>query len=461
MIGFTARRGAFVLILSVLAVLGVVGVGCAAPAGESVAGDWQGAIEIPDSPLPVGVHLGEDGASGTIDIPSQGLTGKELSAVRVDGEAVSFAIAGIPGDPAFRGRLAGDAIRGDFTQSGRTFPFSLARGTLPPPARPQTPAQPYPYRSEDVTFPSGDLTLAGTVTTPEGPGPFPAVVLITGSGAQDRDETIAGHKPFLVLADALTRAGVAVLRTDDRGVGASGGAPSGTPYADLADDARAGVAYLRTRPDVDPARIGLFGHSEGGYLAPLAVQRSAPGDIAFAVLMAGPSVPGGDVLIEQNRLILDAAGAPADQVEAQVDRVRQMITQVQAGDVAGAERTAREQAVAQGVPAEQADAAAAQVPALVPFLTYDPRPALAALRVPVFAFFGSKDLQVPPAQNEGPMRDALAGSPDATVRTFDGLNHLMQPAGTGAPTEYATLETTIDPAVLGAVTAWVTRVTGR
>lgn len=455
MIVFMVRRGAFALSLSVLAVLGVVATGCAAPTGASAAGDWQGAVEIPGSPLPIGVHLAENGTSGTIDIPSQGLTGVELSAVRVDGDAVSFAVPDIPGDPAFRGTVDGDALRGDLTQSGQTFPFSLTRGTLPPPARPQNPVQPYPYRSEDVTFPSGDVTLAGTVTTPEGPGPFPAVVMITGSGAQDRDETLAGHKPFLVLADALTRAGVAVLRTDDRGVGRSGGSAAGTPYADLADDARAGVAHLRTRPEVDPARIGLFGHSEGGYLAPLAVQRSAPGDIAFAVLMAGPSVGGGDVLVEQNRLILAAAGAPADQVEAQVGRVRQMVAQVRAGDVAGAERTAREQAVAQGLPAEQADAAAAQVPALVPFLTYDPRPALAALRIPVFAFFGSKDLQVPPAQSEGPMREALAGSPEATVRTFDGLNHLMQPAPTGSPAEYAAIETTIHPAVLDAVTDWV------
>jgi dienelactone hydrolase len=455
MIVVMVRRGASVLVLAVLAVLGAVG--CAAPAAGTVAGDWQGAVEVPGSPLPIGVHLAEDGASGTIDIPSQGLTGRALSAVRVDGSAISFAIPGIPGDPTFRGSLDGDALRGDFTQSGQRFAFSLTRGTLPPPARPQTPAPPYPYRSADVTFRSGDLTLAGTVTTPEGPGPFPAVVMITGSGAQDRDETLAGHKPFLVLADALTRAGVAVLRTDDRGVGGSGGTLDGTPYADLADDARAGVAYLRTRADVDPARIGLFGHSEGGYLAPLAVQGAAPGDIAFLVLMAGPSVPGGDVLLEQNRLILAAAGVPADQVEAQVEHVRQMITQVQAGDVAGAGRTAREQAAAQGLAAEQGDAAAAQVPTLVPFLTYDPRPALAALRIPVFAFFGAKDLQVPPTQNDGPMREALAGAPDATVRTFDGLNHLMQPATTGSPAEYASIETTIDPAVLDAVRTWVTQ----
>ncbi|GAA4680977.1 alpha/beta hydrolase [Pseudonocardia yuanmonensis] len=449
------RRGASVLVLSVLAVLGTVAVECAAPAAGSAAGDWQGTVEVPGAPLPVGVHLTEDGRSGTIDIPSQGIAGKALSGVGVDGTAVSFAIPDVPGDPTFRGTLDGDAIRGDLTQSGRTFAFSLTRGTLPVPARPQTPAPPFPYRSEDVTFPSGGLTLAGTVTTPEGPGPFPAVVMITGSGAQDRDETLAGHKPFLVPADVLTRAGVAVLRTDDRGVGGSGGSLDGTPYADLADDARAGVAYLRTRPDVDPARIGLFGHSEGGYLAPLAVQRSAPGEIAFTVLMAGPAVPGGDVLVEQNRLILTAAGLPADQVEAQVERVGRMIAQVRAGDVAGAQQTAREQAVAQGLPAEQADAAAAQVPSLVPFLTDDPRPALSALRIPVLAFFGSKDLQVPPAQNEQPMRDALAGSPDATVRTFDGLNHLLQPAPTGSPAEYAMIETTIDPAVLEAVTTWL------
>lgn len=261
----------------------------------------------------------------------------------------------------------------------------------PPPARPQEPKPPYPYRAEDVTYPSAKITLAGTLTLPDGPGPFPAVLMITGSGQQDRDETTAGHKPFLVLADALTRAGIAVLRVDDRGVGGSGGdlaesdtaasSDTASAYDGLAADALAGVVYLTGRAEVDPRKVGLFGHSEGGCLAPLVAQR-AGGAVAFVAMMAGPAVPGA-------------------------------------------------------------------------LAAYDPAPALSALAVPVLAFYGDKDLQVPPSQNEPAMRRLLAGKPDVTIRTFAGLNHLMQPATTGAPDEYGAIETTIAPEVLDLVTDWM------
>lgn len=450
MIGMV-RRGVWALVLM------LVMSGCAAgptgiPSGSAFAGDWQGTMEVPGQPLSFAIHIGEDQASGTIDIPTQMVQGVPLDGVALEGETVRFGISAVPGAPSFTGTLSGDSITGTLSQSGQSIPFSLARGALPAAARPQEPQPPFPYRTEDVTVRSGDVTLAGTVTAPQGPGPFPGVVMITGSGAQDRDETIAGHKLFLVLADAMTRAGFVVLRTDDRGVGGSGGTLDGTPYAVLADDALAGAALLRDRPDVDPARVGLFGHSEGGYLAPLAAQR---GEVAFAVLMAGPSVSGGDVLVEQNQLLLTAAGLPTDQVDAGVENIRTLVAQVRAGDLDAARQAARDQAAAQGLPADQADAAAAQVDALVPFLTYDPQPALRALRIPTYAFFGSKDLQVPPAQSEQPMRDALAGAPGSEIRTFEGLNHLMQPAQTGTPAEYATIETTIAPEVLDAVTTWL------
>jgi uncharacterized protein len=439
------RRGAWVLVL-------VLAAGCATgptgiPAGSSFAGDWQGAMEVPGQPLPFALHIGEDQTSGTMDIPTQLVTGAVLDGVGVEGDQVRFGISAVPGSPRYTGTLSGDSITGTIVQGEQEFTFSLVRGTLAAPARPQEPQPPYPYRVEEVTVRSDDVTLAGTVTAPPGPGPFPGVVMITGSGAQDRDETLAGHKPFLLLADTLTRAGFVVLRTDDRGVGGSGGTLDGTPYDVLADDALAGAALLRERPDV--GRVGLFGHSEGGYLAPLAAQR---GRVDFAVLMAGPAVPGGDVLIEQNQLLLTAAGLPPDQVSAQVSAVRALVAQVRSGNLDAARQTLRDQATAQGVNPE---AAAAQVDALVPFLTYDPQPALRALRIPTYAFFGEKDLQVPPAQSEIPMRDALRLAPSSEVRTFPGLNHLMQPAATGSVQEYATIDTTIDPAVLDAVTTWL------
>ncbi len=384
-----------------IALLLLVVLSCsAAPdnATSGIVGDWAGRIGLPGTPLDVGIRFTDDGGGlgGTIDIPAQGVTALPLGEVRLDDRAVSFTLPGMPGNAAFRGTLegSGDAatIRGDFTQSGGTYPLSLSRGTVKGPARPQEPQPPFPYRSEDVTYRSGNVDLAGTLTLPKGDGPFTAVLLLTGSGAQDRDGTGDGHKPFLLLADTLTRAGYAVLRVDDRGVGGSGGDLAATTYDDLTGDALAGVEYLKGRADIDPARIGLFGHSEGGYLAPLAAQRS--GTVAFVIMMAGPA-----------------------EIEA----------------------TARARAT----------------PSSRSFVTYNPGPALDALDVPMFAFFGGKDLQVPPAQSEPVLRERLADNPDATVRTFPGLNHLMQPATTGIPGEYAMIETTISPEVLDATTRWM------
>lgn len=220
------------------------------------------------------------------------------------GSRLSFGLRGVPDAPVFDGTVSGTGeaarITGDFTQSGQTFPFTLERGAVQAVSRPQEPQPPFPYRSEAVSFQNGEVTLAGTLTLPAGEGPFAAVLFITGSGPQDRDETIARHRPFLLLTDTLTRAGYATLRVDDRGVGGSSGDLSRATYDDLTGDVLAGVASLRAHPAIDRERIGLFGHSEGGYLAPLAAARSD--DVAFVIMMAGPAVPGEAVLRLQNHL---------------------------------------------------------------------------------------------------------------------------------------------------------------
>lgn len=449
------------LIALVLFVVGVLVAGCSSDSNppEPTTGDWHGVIEIPGQPLPVGVTFtGTD--NGTIDIPLRGMAGAPLKDVQSTRAGVSFAIADVPGDPNFHGAYdqSADRIAGDFTQSGKTFKLSLQRGKVAPPNRPQTPKEPFPYKSEDVTYRSGDLTIAGTLTKPEGSGPFPAVLLITGSGAQDRNEELFGHKPFLLVADTLTRAGYAVLRTDDRGVGGTGGKLDDANYTDLAGDAAAGVGFLRGRPDVDPARVGLFGHSEGGYLAPLVAARPDSG-VAFVILMAGPGVPGADVLVEQTRLIAAAGGAPADVVDTQVRQTAELAALLKAGDLAGAKELARKQneELPPDKRAAESVVAAGITPYLAALVAYDPAPALKALRVPVLAFYGGNDLQVPPSQSEQPMRDNLAADPDATVHVFPGLNHLMQPTKTGLPSEYGSIETTISPDVLTFVTGWLTQ----
>ncbi|MBH0781370.1 alpha/beta hydrolase family protein [Nocardia bovistercoris] len=420
-------------------------------------GDWHGAVQVPGQPLEIGVSFAGDGTA-TIDIPAQGLTAVPLRDVKSDRTAVEFAIPNIPGDPRFRGRYESERITGDLSQSGQSFPVSFERGKVAGPSRPQEPKPPYPYRSEDVTYRSGDLTVAGTLTTPQGPGPFPAVLMITGSGAQNRDEEIMGHKPFLLFADTLTRAGYAVLRTDDRGIGGTGGDLGQANYTDLAGDAAAGVRFLRARTDIDPARVGLFGHSEGGYLAPLVAAAPESG-VAFAVLMAGPSVPGSDVLVEQTKVIMAANGATPQDIDTEVANTAEMSRLLRAGDVEGAKAFLKRANAAapadKRVPDAQVDAQI--TPYFAALIRYDPAPALSALRIPVLAFFGGSDLQVLPAQNEQPMRDLLAAGPDSTVHTFAGLNHLMQPSASGNPSEYAVIETTVSPEVLTFVTDWLTR----
>ncbi|WP_433759784.1 alpha/beta hydrolase family protein [Nocardia sp. CA-135398] len=446
-------------LVSVLVLIVALVAGCSSEKGEtrSLTGDWHGSIEVPGAPLALGVNFADNG-SATIDIPSQGLNGAELKDVSAEPDRVAFAIPNTPGDPVFEGKFDKDANRivGEFRQAGQSLPLTLEPGKIGPPAHPQEPKPPYPYRSEDVTYRDGDITIAGTLTRPEGNGPFPAILMISGSGPQDRNEELMGHKPFLLLADTFTRAGYAVLRTDDRGVGGTSGKLDDATYNDLAEDAAAGVRFLRARPGIDPARVGLFGHSEGGYLAPLVASRPDSG-VAFAVLMAGPSVPGWEVLIEQNRALLSAGGAPQSRVDDQVSYITEWTNLIRSGNMAAAKDLAYRHN--ESLPPNQRASAetldAYNTTYMASFITYDPAPALSALRIPVLAFFGTKDMQVLANQNEQPMRDRLSADPDATVHVFPGLNHLMQPADSGLPGEYTSIETTIAPDVLTYTTTWL------
>lgn len=446
-------RAVRMMALSGFTIVSIV-LGCGSGHAEPVGGDWHGAIEIPGQPLDIAVHVtGVDAA--TIDIPAQGVQGLALEDVVFEAERVEFAIPDVAGDPVYHGTRHGDRVDGEFTQSGQAFPLHLQQGPLEI-SRPQEPQPPLPYRSEDVAYRNGDINIAGTLTAPEGEGPFPAVLLITGSGAQDRNEELRTHRPFLVLADTLTRAGYAVLRTDDRGVGGTGGQNAQATYEDMVTDVEAGVGFLGDRDDIDTERVGLLGHSEGGYLAPVVAAKPDSG-VAFTMLMSGPAVSGGDVLIEQNRMLYESAGASPEEVDRQTAFTTEFVALVRSGDLAAADELSRKHN--ESLPPEQrapdGQLADMLTPSMVSLINYDPAPALSAARVPVLAFFGGKDVQVPATQNEQPMRDLLAGNPDATVRTFDGLNHLMQPANTGLPGEYATIETTIDPGVLDYVTGWL------
>ncbi|MGA3020263.1 MAG: alpha/beta fold hydrolase, partial [Bryobacteraceae bacterium] len=302
-------------LMAVLALSAVV-----AAQGQDIDGTWQGALDTGAGTLRLVVHLSstKDGLTATMDSPDQGASGLPVSLVKRDGSAFTLEMKalGVKFDGIISKYLS--TIVGNYTHGGGSLPLVLTRGAAAAaaaPRRPQNPVKPYPYREEDVTYENqaAGIRLAGTLTIPQGKGPFPAVALITGSGPHDRDEALMDHKPFLVLADYLTRRGIAVLRTDKRGTAKSGGVYATATTADFATDTEAAIAYLKTRPEVDARKIGLIGHSEGGVIAPMVAARNK--DVAFIVMMAGPGVPGDQIIVAQVVAINEAAGMSHEQAQ--------------------------------------------------------------------------------------------------------------------------------------------------
>jgi pimeloyl-ACP methyl ester carboxylesterase len=440
---------------------------------QPFAGDWAGTLDA-GAKLRLALHFTNTAGAwrGFMDSLDQGANGIPLSTVTVDGNKLHFEISSING--SYDGTLNGDTIKGTWSQNGNVLPLDLARGDaskMPGPNRPQEPKSPFPYRSEDVTVPGrGGIALAGTLTAPNNGGPFAAVVLITGSGQQDRDETVEGHKPFLVLSDYLTRQGVAVLRLDDRGFGKSTGDASLATAEDIAQDVESAVAFLKTRKDVDTKKIGLIGHSEGGAIAPIVASRSK--DVAYIVMMAGPGVPIGDLLVRQVSDLARVNGASDAVINATARAVRRMC-QVAA--------TTTDTKLMQQQLDALADSLAAQVGASNPemarmasqqahglsgliatpgfryALTLKPDEILRKVKQPVLAINGSLDLQVSAKENLPAIEKALraGGNKDVTVVELPGLNHPFQTAKTGSPAEYFTIEETISPVALKTISDWI------
>ncbi|MBM4052309.1 MAG: alpha/beta hydrolase [Planctomycetes bacterium] len=410
---------------------------------------------------------GERGV-GTMDSLDQGAMGIPVESIvlRAD-RSVTLRCSVVRGE--FTGTLNADAseIDGTWAQGGQEFPLLLVRGEAPELKRPQEPKPPFPYRVIDAKIEqtTDRLTLAGTLTMPESTSPAPAVILITGSGPQDRDETLMGHKPFLVIADALTRAGVAVLRLDDRGVGGSTGSLETATTVDLARDTAAAIDWLSTQPGIDAKRIGLVGHSEGGMIAPmLATSRD---DVAFMVLLAGPAQQGDALLVEQTGLLAAAGGADAAMVEVMCRTLADLIAQAKDPAVPQAELQGKLRGALLAKASELPEGLVEvfdrypemlSSPWMRAFLAYDPAPTLERVRCPTLALFGERDLQVSAASNE-PLAQAALGKTGlgdrATIRVVPGVNHLFQPCTTGGVAEYAQIETTIDPATLKAMVEWI------
>ncbi|HWW15408.1 MAG TPA: alpha/beta fold hydrolase [Candidatus Dormibacteraeota bacterium] len=431
---------------------------------SDIDGAWIGTLTLnADIKLRVVFHIvnTEDGLMAMLDSPDQGMKGLPVTKVTRDGATLKIEIEKI--SATFEGKIAPDlnSIDGIFTQGG---PMPLVLHRLKDESelelrRPQNPTKPYPYHDEDVTYENKvqNVTLAATLTIPQGKGPFPAVVLITGSGPQDRDESLLGHKPFLVLSDYLTRHGIAVLRADDRGTAKSTGNFATATTADFATDTEAGIAYLKTRPEINPHKIGLIGHSEGGIIAPMIAARNP--DVTFIVMMAGSGVPGDEILVAQVQAIAESSGKTHDEAVKAVAKEREILTLVKKEkDPAVLEKELKEKLADEGMEAQLGiEIKALTSPWFRYFMDYDPATALRKVTCPVLVLNGEKDKQVPPDQNLPPIRKALeeAGNKHFEIDELPSLNHLFQTAKTGSPSEYAQIEETIAPVALDKIASWI------
>jgi uncharacterized protein len=439
-------------------------------AAPNVAGIWLGTINVPGVELRIAFEITETNGSFTAKMHSidQSAMNIPVTSVTLAGDSLKLDVKSIPGSYAGKFSADGSSIDGVWIQGG-TVPLVVKRvDKLPEFNRPQNPKKPYPYREMEVTCENrkAGVTLAGTLTLPQGDGPFPAVVLLTGSGPQNRDEEVFSHHPFLVLADYLTRRGIAVLRCDDRGVGASTGDFSKATTGDFADDALAEIEFLKGRKDIDPKRIGLLGHSEGGMIGPIAATRSS--DVTFLVMLAGPGQRFGDVVEYQilNEVKAQGAGdATLSLMRSWYGRLFAILAESTDNDTAAKKIRALHASLAADdkrkldLPDDKIEGEISSQ--LRPWwryaMQYDPKATLMKVKCPVLAINGEKDTQVPIQDNLPAVESALkaGGNTRVTARALPGLNHLFQNCDTGAESEYIKIEETMSPAALGIVGDWI------
>ncbi len=443
---------------------------------NKAAGIWIGKLKVSGIELRIVFNIIEDKdgiLTATMDSPDQGAKDIPVDSVIVNDENIKLVVNAING--YFEGSFSRDglAISGNWHQSGRMLPLLLNKtDRIEEAKRPQEPKPPFPYKSEEVSFKnkSAGITLAGTLTMPEKGDNFPAVLLITGSGPQNRDEEIFGHKPFLVIADYLTRNGIAVLRFDDRGVGKSTGTFSGATSQDFASDASAGLEFLKTVKEINPRKIGLIGHSEGGLIAPIVAVKSA--DAAFIILLAGPGLPGDQILLKQEALIRKLSGASEETVLSDTtfkskifDVIKEDLSEEQTKNnlksIVGQYYNGLNGKEKSEIGSE--DELFSQIlkaytnPWMKYFISYNPVPVLEKVKCPVLALNGSKDLQVPPKEDLEAIKNALenGGNKNIEILELPGLNHLFQTAKTGLPSEYSAIEETFSPGALKIMSDWI------
>jgi uncharacterized protein len=441
---------------------------------QDITGNWNGMLKVQGMELRLVFNISKEAEnySATMDSPDQGAFGIPMTSAEFNNPDIKLTHAAAM--IVYTGKLEDGKIIGTFTQAGQSFPMDLNRETIEKAeiVKPQDPSKPYPYISEDVFIKNtkDSVTLAGTITIPGKAGKYPAIILVSGSGPQNRNEDVFGHKPFLILSDFLTRNGIAVLRYDDRGTAASTGNYAIATTVDFASDALSAVNYLKSRTEIDSQKIGVIGHSEGGIIAPMIA--AASNDISFIVLMAGTGVRGNELLLMQQEAIGRVSGLTEDELKLmhdanskqfdiivntpETDSIRpQLVAYLKQYfiDYPEAQRP-------EGLTDDQyieMSIAQLSTPWMINFMRYDPTIDLAKVKCPVLAINGSKDLQVPPKVNLESIEKAVksGGNNDVTVKELPGLNHLFQECETGSPMEYTQIQQTISPTAMDEMLKWI------
>jgi len=443
--------------------------------GQDITGEWNGALNVQGMQLRLVFHVSKTDSVyiATMDSPDQGAKDIPMNKITFENPALTIEMAAAA--IKYTGRLdSTGVVIGTFQQAGQSFPMNLSRKSIEKVElkRPQDPQKPYPYCSEEVTFKNtkDNITLAGTLTLPSKDGKFPVVVLITGSGPQNRDEELMGHKPFLIISDYLTRNGIGVLRYDDRGTNASTGNFGKATTFDFATDVESAVIYLKTRKEIDQKHIGLIGHSEGGIIAPLVAVND--NDISFIVLMAGTGISGDKLLLLQQKSIGNASNLKEDIVNEAAEinrRIYDIVLKSTNTDSLKKQLTdyikinvsnAKNKEISKGMTDDdmvQQQVAVITSPWMINFIKYDPSIMLEKVKCPVLAINGDKDLQVSSKVNLPAIEKALkkGGNKKFSILELSGLNHLFQECTTGLPKEYIEIAQTISPVALDIMTNWI------
>lgn len=446
---------------------------------DKFSGIWSGKLEVSGMQLRIVIKIdySDNKYSARFDSPDQGVKDIKFTTTRIQNDSLELIFA--PANAVYKGLVKDKIIEGKWIQNNQEFVLLLDKtDKVPEIKRPQTPQEPYSYKTEEVSFlnTEDNVTLGGTLTTPANGSDFRAVVLVSGSGPQDRDETLFMHKPFAVIADYLTKKGIAVLRYDDRGIGKSTGDFSSATTINFAKDAEAAVDFLRTRKEINKNSIGIIGHSEGGLIAPM-VAAGNP-DVAFIVLLAGPGEKGRKILEDQTRLILQSQNIDPELIKTNLQLSASLYDEIEktSDNIVRKENLKSilkkfisdlgpEKSLQLGIAEKNIEPQVNQLASewFRFFLTYDPAVSLKEVDCPVLALNGDKDLQVPSKTNLEAIRNISTKSGNRRVKTleFKNLNHLFQNCTTGSVAEYSQIEETISPEVLSTIEEWIRDLKGK